>query len=67
AIPYRYFKTATWDIQLYGSYSGPIGMFKKHFEEDLKAAYEKNAKKINFRLGYAPQSNLLLAKKKGMM
>jgi hypothetical protein len=63
AIPYRCFNTTIWDITLYGSYAGPIDMFKEHFEDDLAAAYRRKGEKINFRFGYAKSSNLLLARK----
>lgn len=63
-IPYRFFKKSYWDIQLYGAYDCPIGLFKEHYEADLKAAYAQGSKQLNFRLGYATKSNLLLAKKK---
>lgn len=61
AIPFRYFKTGAWDITLYGSYTGPIGMFKDHFEKDLEAAYHRGASPLPFRFGYAQRSNLLIA------
>jgi hypothetical protein len=63
AIPYRCFNTTIWDITLYGTYAGPIEMFKEHFEDDLAAAYRRKGEKINFRFGYATSSNLLLARK----
>ena len=63
AIPYRCFNTTIWDITLYGSYAGPIDMFKEHFEDDLAAAYRRKGEKINFRFGYSKSSNLLLARK----
>lgn len=64
AIPYRYFNNKLWDITLYGTYTGPIGMFKDHFEKDLAAAYRQSTDKINFRFGYPRRSNMLLARKK---
>jgi hypothetical protein len=64
AIPYRFFDKDAWDIRLYGSYSGPIELFKVHLEKDLKQAYGRDAKKLGFRLGYASQSNVLVARRK---
>jgi hypothetical protein len=64
AIPYRFFDQGTWDIRLYGTYSGPIELFKVHLEKDLKEAYSRDSKKLGFRLGYANQSNVLVARKK---
>ncbi len=63
AIPYRCFNTAIWDITLYGSYAGPIDMFKEHYEDDLAAAYRRKGEKIKFRFGYSKSSNMLLARK----
>lgn len=64
AIPYRFFDNGAWDIRLYGTYSGPIDLFKVHLEKDLKEAYARDSKKLGFRLGYANQSNVLVARKK---
>jgi hypothetical protein len=63
AIPYRYLNNTVWHITLYGTYAGPIDMFQEHFEDDLAAAYRRKGEKINFRIGYAKSSNLLLARK----
>lgn len=64
AIPYRFFDKDAWDIRLYGTYSAPIELFKVHLEKDLKEAYAQDSKKLGFRLGYANQSNMLVARKK---
>jgi hypothetical protein len=64
AIPYRYFDKEAWDIRLYGTYAAPIELFKVHLEKDLKEAYARDSKKLGFRLGYANQSNMLVARKK---
>ena len=61
AIPYRFFDKGTWDIRLYGVYTAPIDLFKVHLEKDLKEAYALDSKKLGFRLGYANQSNVLVA------
>ena len=63
AIPYRFFDKGAWDIRLYGTYSGPIDLFKEHFEKDLKDAYARDSKKLGFRLGYASRSNVLVARR----
>jgi hypothetical protein len=63
AIPYRFFDKGAWDIRLYGAYSGPIDLFKVHLENDLKDAYARDSKKLGFRLGYANQSNVLVARR----
>ncbi|MEI6347732.1 MAG: hypothetical protein WCP69_07275 [Bacteroidota bacterium] len=65
-IPYKFFDSKKWDIQLYGSYIKPIQLFEKCLENELVSAYKDSTakiKKLNFRIGYAAKSNLLLAKK----
>ena len=63
AIPYRFFKKELWDVRLYGAYTGPIDLFKVHLEKDLRDAYARDSKKLGFRLGYASQSNMLVARR----
>jgi len=61
-IPWCYYDQSKWDIQLYGSFSKPISMFGKYPQPDLREAYmTMNPKPINFRMGYARQSNLQLS------
>ena len=67
-IPWRFYDQSKWDIQLYGSFSEPISMFEKYPQPDLRDAYQTSQPKpINFRIGYARQSNLQLSilKKQG--
>jgi len=63
-IPYKYFDTGTWHVQLYGGYSKPYGSFRWLEQPDLRKAYSASAKLLAFRIGYgfskAP-SNLLFA------
>ncbi|MDP4266352.1 MAG: hypothetical protein Q8880_02825 [Bacteroidota bacterium] len=68
-IPYKFFKSKKWDIQLYGKYVGPIRLFENHFQKDLDSLYKipSKVKPLPFGIGYQfryGQSNLLLAKKK---
>ena len=68
-IPYRFFKPAYWDVQLFGTYTQTIDLFKYKFQPDLQAAYEKQVTKhgVPFRIGYNVkfnETNLLFAKKK---
>ncbi|MCX8044339.1 MAG: hypothetical protein N3B18_09465 [Desulfobacterota bacterium] len=60
-IPYRFFDNKTWNVKLYGMYTGPIDLFKAHFEQDLAAAYRRGAASLPFRFGYNRQSNMLRA------
>jgi hypothetical protein len=63
-IAYKYFDQKKWDITLYGTYEKPIDLFKEHYEPDLHEAVKKNAKPLNYRIGYSTKSVLLVAKKK---
>jgi hypothetical protein len=68
-IPYRFFKPSGWTVQLFGTYTKTIDLFKYKFQPDLESAYEKLAIKHNvpFRIGYNVkfnETNLLFAKKK---
>jgi hypothetical protein len=61
-IPWRYYDKSKWDIQLYGAFTEPISMFAKYPQTDLRDAYQTmEPKPINFRIGYARQSNLQLS------
>ena len=66
-IPYRFFQTPMWRIQLYGSYDRPYGSFRWLQQKDLKGAYQTTEPKpLSFRIGYGygrVPSNLLLATK----
>jgi hypothetical protein len=67
-IPYRFFDTARWQVQLYGDYTRPYGSFRWREEPDLRKAYESGgAKPLGFHIGYGfsrVPSNLLLARRK---
>ena len=66
AVPYRFFDRADWDVSLYWWYDGPIKLFQDDFETELYDAYRSTPgiKPLNFRFGYAPVSDLLLAVKR---
>ena len=53
-IPYRYFKPAEWEAQLYGEYINPVSDFKGVDQLDLEEAYKDpvRVKKLPFHLGY---------------
>lgn len=68
-IPYRFFKPSSWSVQLFGTYTKTIDLFKYKFQPDLLAAYEKQETQhsVPFRIGYNVkfnETNLLFAKKK---
>ena len=64
-IPWTCYEQDKWALSLYGSFDKPIPMFGKYVQPELKNAYELEATKpINFRIGYARNSNLQIARKK---
>ncbi|MCS6790637.1 MAG: hypothetical protein NZ580_06625 [Bacteroidia bacterium] len=67
-IPYRFFDTTAWNIQLYGVYYAPIPLFKSKYQADLWQAYRKQpVRSLPFGIGYhipVGTSNLLWAVRK---
>jgi hypothetical protein len=64
-IGFKFFNKDKWDIKLYGTYSKPIKLFEEFFEEDYLTAFKEGKHKpLNFRIGYSPKSNLLIAIKR---
>jgi hypothetical protein len=66
-IPYRWFRSALWNVRLYGAYSRPYGSFRGLAQADLRKAYStSNPKPLSFGIGYGYAripSNLLLARR----
>jgi hypothetical protein len=64
-IPYHFFATARWRVQLYGEYVRPYGSFRWLEQPDLRKAYQTlGPKPLDFRIGYGygkVASNLLFA------
>ena len=67
-IPFRFFNPKEWDVIPYGNYTGPIALFKEHYQPDLADYYSKTSHDpLTFGSGYkfvASGSSLLVAKKK---
>lgn len=64
-IAYKYIDKTKWNVQLYGTYNGPITMFANRFEKDLKKAYEEEKiKTVPFHYGYGNSTALTLMRKK---
>jgi hypothetical protein len=67
-IPLHDFKPSLWDVRAYGNYTGPINLFKEHYQPDLAQFYAINAhSSLSFGSGYkyiAANSSLLVARKK---
>ena len=64
-IPYHFFATARWRVQLYGDYVRPYGSFRWLEQPDLRKAYlTPGSKPLDFWIGYGygrTASNLLFA------
>ena len=65
-VPYHFYVSPPWNVQLYGAYVQPYGMSFRWLEQkDLKLAYQtQNPRPLPFRMGYgyhAVPSNLLFA------
>jgi hypothetical protein len=65
-IPLRYYDPKKWDLQPFGRYLGPIGVFPGRYQPQYAALFRKS-RPIDFGIGYRwhpNESNLLLAVKK---
>ncbi len=66
-IPYHWFGSDLWNVQLYGDYDRPYGSFKWMEQADLRNAYKQpGTKPLPMHVGYGYRkitSNLLLAKR----
>lgn len=63
-IPFRFFDKEKWDLYCYGTYDGPVEVFKEYMQEDYKIAFDEKAYSLPFRYGYDQASNLLIATRK---
>jgi hypothetical protein len=64
-VPYHFFLSPSWRVQLYGGYDRPYGSFRWLIQPDLRNAYlTLKPKPLPFRIGYGSRhapSNLLFA------
>jgi hypothetical protein len=64
-IPYHFYLSPNWRVQLYGEYVHPYGSFRYLVQPDLQKAYQTQAPRpLPFRIGYGFRdvpSNLLFA------
>jgi hypothetical protein len=52
-IPVRYFAPGNWTLRFFGSYKGPIDLFKKFYQPDLRQYYAASLPKpLTFSFGY---------------
>jgi hypothetical protein len=63
-IMYRMFDPLIWKTAIFGTYTGPIKMFKEYHEDSLAAAVPKDNKPLDFRFGYGKGSLITWAVKK---
>ncbi|MEM6402709.1 MAG: hypothetical protein AAF757_21170 [Cyanobacteria bacterium P01_D01_bin.116] len=66
-MPLKSFDSAKWDLEFYGNYSRPIGLFSSRYQADLRRVYasNKDIQPLDFGIGYkfnVNQSNMMLAK-----
>jgi hypothetical protein len=66
-IPIRYFNRDKWNLRFFGSYVGPINLFKQHYQSELADLYQKSAPPpFGIGLGYQwdyRKSNLIVAQR----
>jgi hypothetical protein len=52
-IPFRYFTPKSWTLRFFGSYTGPIDLFKDYYQPDLRQYYAASyPKPLTFPFGY---------------
>ena len=67
-IPLRHIPASAWDYHPFGKYLGPISIFPKAYQREMKQLFSKaRARPIKFGIGYrwrTHETNVLLAIKK---
>ena len=67
-IPLMYFDPNKWNLRLFGTYLGPIELFKQHFQPRLQELFaQNNPPPIEFGFGYRwnwKEANLIVATRK---
>lgn len=68
-MPVRYVNNGEWDLQFYGTYTGPISLFSNMYQPDLREIYQTNPniQPLDFGVGYkfgVNESNLMLGTRK---
>jgi hypothetical protein len=69
-IPLKHFDPEVWNFRFYGTYAGPISLFRNCYQADMANRYRKteDIQPLPFGIDYrhrARTSNLMLAAKKG--
>lgn len=68
-MPLKSFDSEKWDLEFYGNYTRPIGLFSSRYQSDLRRVYanKNDIQPLDFGIGYkfnVNQSNMMLAKTK---
>lgn len=64
-IPITYYPAGQWNVTLYGTFYKPIADYAHYPQPELRDAYQLgDPKPLNFRIGFARQSNLQVARRK---
>jgi hypothetical protein len=67
-IPLAYFDPNKWNLRLFGTYVGPIEIFKQHYQPKLQELFAKsNPAPLDFGFGYRwnyKEANLIVAERK---
>jgi hypothetical protein len=67
-IPLAYFDPNKWNLRLFGTYLGPIELFKQHFQAKLQELFaQSNPPPLEFGFGYRwnwKEANLMVAERK---
>jgi len=70
-IPLRYFDPSVWHLRFYGTYTGPIALFRNCYQPDMANIYKNgDIQPLPFGIDYrhrARTSNLMFAAKKGKL
>ncbi|NDV59347.1 hypothetical protein [Bacteroides sp. 519] len=65
AIPITYYPKDKWRINLYGTFYKPVADYAQYPQPELRDAYQLgDPKPLNFRIGFARQSNLQVMRRK---
>jgi hypothetical protein len=67
-VPFKFLNDSTWNVQLFGKYTKPIGLFAGRIQPELKRAFANSApSELPFRIGYNISHNephMILSEKK---
>ncbi len=56
-VPLKLYKVAQWEQRLYGTYVGPIPIFRTRYQPEMMTAYRDAAQPLGFGIGYRYESH----------